>query len=793
MLLSRKLPIAAAILTMVSIAVASTASLMIGSQSLLHKEEETLQTSADSRRQQIEAYLGNIEKDLIAKSNRFDVQSAIVDFQRAWGNLESDPLMELQGRYIKDNPNPLGKKHLLDTAGKDAYDSLHQRYHPRFRAMLEAQEYYDIFLIDPSGNVIYSVFKELDYATNILTGEWKDSDLGNVFRDVMAAGNPDQTIFKDYRPYGPSYDAPASFIGKAIKVGNSIAGVLVFQMPSDAIKSIMWNHTGLGQTGETILLNNDGYLIIDSDKTEGNDSLKTKLDSPLVENARPDDILFGTLDGYRNMVSDVATVRIAFKNADWVVAALIEESEALAGVTDMRNAIIVIALALLAATLIVSTWFSRSISTPISRLATDMVKLSEGHTDIDLESKARKDEIGEMVKSVIVFRDAAIEKKAIEQKVEADRSLSDRERADREAAKAEETKQMQLAVASLAEGLARLSAGDLTVKLKEPFIESLEGLRADFNASVQKLNQTLTEIRDNTISIDGDSREIRSASDELSGRTEQQAAALQQTSAALVEITATVKETSERAAEAAKVASTAKSDTDTSGKIVADAVDAMNGIEKASGEISKIINVIDDIAFQTNLLALNAGVEAARAGDAGKGFAVVAQEVRELAQRAATAANEIKELINTSGTQVSNGVKLVQATGTALDQISENVTDINRKIGSIATAAREQLTGVEEVSSAVDQMDQVTQKNAAMVEETTAVTHRLADEVGSLTASIGNFQLSGVRAEGPRPIAKTSQEVPSPARRMVKAVASAFGGGAAAVNAATAGDDWQEF
>ena len=366
--------------------------------------------------------------------------------------------------------------------------------------------------------------------------------------------------------------------------------------------------------------------------------------------------------------------------------------------------------------------------------------------------------------------------------------MSDRERAEREAAKSQEARQMQKAVDALAGGLTRLSEGDLTVTLNEPFIESLDRLRVDFNASVGKLNQTLGGIRDNSESIESSSREIRSASNELSDRTEKQAAALEETSAALVEITATVKETSERAAEAALVANSTKADTDSSATVVSNAVDAMSGIETASREISSIINVIDDIAFQTNLLALNAGVEAARAGEAGKGFAVVAQEVRELAQRAAEAAREIKELITKSGAEVSNGVKLVQETGSALGEISQNVTDINQKISSIATAAREQLTGIEEVNAAVAQMDQVTQKNAAMVEETTAATHRLADDADNLATAIGDFRMSGTARSRPVAVAGNTPEVPSPARRMVKTVASAIGASTTAAE-----DSWEEF
>jgi methyl-accepting chemotaxis protein len=232
----------------------------------------------------------------------------------------------------------------------------------------------------------------------------------------------------------------------------------------------------------------------------------------------------------------------------------------------------------------------------------------------------------------------------------------------------------------------------------------------------------------------------------------------------------------------------ARKSTEQSSAVVKDAVSAMGRIEEASGEIGQIINVIDEIAFQTNLLALNAGVEAARAGDAGKGFAVVAQEVRELAQRSANAAKDIKALISRSGAEVHSGVKLVTATGEALGLIQGHVVKINEHVHSIATAAREQSTGLSEVSTAVNQMDQVTQQNAAMVEESTAATNRLADEAANLARLIARFQIEAGTA--PRVAAPDSRPVASPARTLTRKLAGAFGGRAATAAAAA---DWEEF
>jgi methyl-accepting chemotaxis protein len=247
------------------------------------------------------------------------------------------------------------------------------------------------------------------------------------------------------------------------------------------------------------------------------------------------------------------------------------------------------------------------------------------------------------------------------------------------------------------------------------------------------------------------------AADDLSRRTEQQAASLEETAAALDEITVTVKRTAEAAAHARSVATTAAGTAEQSGKVVRDAIEAMNGIEKSSGQISQIIGVIDEIAFQTNLLALNAGVEAARAGDAGRGFAVVASEVRALAQRSADAAKEIKSLIAASTNQVEQGVDLVRRTGQALDRITQQVAELTNIVADIAASAQEQASGLGQVNTALNQMDQVTQQNAAMVEESTAASHALAQETDEVSRLVTRFDLG--RKSSATPTRQTSRQM----------------------------------
>lgn len=307
------------------------------------------------------------------------------------------------------------------------------------------------------------------------------------------------------------------------------------------------------------------------------------------------------------------------------------------------------------------------------------------------------------------------------------------------------------AVAAIGAGLERLSNCNIRMTIDTPFIAAFEHLRHDFNTSIGKFQETLTEVLAETASVTSNSHEMLEGSTSLAQRSEQQAAALEQTSAALEEITVTVKESSSRTSETRNLVREARTAATESVKVVGSTVEAMSRIEGASKEISSIISVIDEIAFQTNLLALNAGVEAARAGESGKGFAVVAQEVRELAQRSAKAAKEISALIAKSGSEVTEGVRLVGETGGALNKISTFVESIDVNIEAIARAAAEQSTSLTEISSAVNALDQMTQKNASMVSGMNAISEELSNGATKLTELANRFQLnrrSAIREPG---------------------------------------------
>ncbi|QXX74661.1 methyl-accepting chemotaxis protein [Methylovirgula sp. HY1] len=294
---------------------------------------------------------------------------------------------------------------------------------------------------------------------------------------------------------------------------------------------------------------------------------------------------------------------------------------------------------------------------------------------------------------------------------------------------------------SLASALEHLAAGDLTYRIVEALPAKAEAIRTDFNSAMEKLQAAMLAILESAQGIRGRSGEISVSADELSRRTEKQAAGLEESAATLDQITATVRNTAQGIVHARKVVNNAKSNAERSGLVVHQAVDAMNGIEQSSVKITQIIGVIDEIAFQTNLLALNAGVEAARAGEAGRGFAVVASEVRALAQRSAEAAKEIKALISTSTQQVEAGVDLVDQAGKTMEEIASQVAELDGVMTSVATTSQDQATNLNQVNSAVNQMDQVTQQNAAMVEETTAASHSLMEETERLAQLLSSFKV----------------------------------------------------
>jgi methyl-accepting chemotaxis protein len=467
------------------------------------------------------------------------------------------------------------------------------------------------------------------------------------------------------------------------------------------------------------------------------------------------------------------------------------ESAAQSLISSSQSLFLVFAGAGLMAGAIFAWLIGRAIAGPIKEMTDAMGSLASGRLDIKAPTRDARDEIGEMAEALQVFKDAAIAKTRRDAEIEEERrrNLEAQRRAEEEAIRRER----ELVTASIGAGLAKLSAKDLSYRMTDDVPEAYRRLQADFNAAIEQLEGALEVVAESAEAIGAGASQISVASDDLSKRTEHQAASLEETAAALEEITVTVKKSAEGAAHASAIVGTTRSEAGKSGEIVRQAVGAMGRIEKSSQEISQIIGVIDEIAFQTNLLALNAGVEAARAGDAGKGFAVVASEVRALAQRSAEAAKEIKGLISQSSSQVGQGVELVGQTGEALEKIVAQVMEIDRVVAEIANGAREQATSLAEVNVAITHMDQTTQQNAAMVEETTAATHNLRSESNDLLNSVQSFNLSQ-RSLSRRGVAVHDQSAKSGMRVAIRNTGKRGGGSAVRKPMADSElDSWAEF
>ncbi|MBU3079254.1 methyl-accepting chemotaxis protein [Sphingomonas quercus] len=459
---------------------------------------------------------------------------------------------------------------------------------------------------------------------------------------------------------------------------------------------------------------------------------------------------FHQLEGAMDKVSDVIE-----NHTDEVRAS----AESISG-----TAIVLILLGMLASAAVVGAIgvaCRRFLVAPLIGLVAVLKRMTSGDLAAEVPCAARGDELGQLAQATLALRD----------------QLAGAER--------EKAAQTALIVENIGAGLDALAKGDLTRRIDAELTGPFAKLKADFNGAMDSVSQTLVAVTHATGQIRTGSGEISQASDDLSRRTEQQAASLEETAAAMSEITGTVRETASAATRANSAVLEARGEAEEGGRVVHEAVAAMGGIERSAHEISDIISVIDGIAFQTNLLALNAGVEAARAGDAGKGFAVVASEVRALAQRSAEAAKDVKTRITVSSEQVEAGVALVDKTGKALERIIARIGEISVLVSTIATSAEQQASGLQQVNTAVAEMDNVTQQNAAMVEQATAAARSLAAEADDLARQVARFR-TGQDEINANPVHRLQNRARAalPAARPAPAVKG---------NLAVQEDDWSEF
>ncbi|MDV7340741.1 methyl-accepting chemotaxis protein [Terasakiella sp. A23] len=635
-----------------------------------------------ARKSELSNYLNIIRSDLKVQSHNPVVAEALDEFQAAWALVEGDKLLSLQKTYITDNLNPLGEKHKL-TAGDtgSAYDKAHKRFHPYFRTLLEERAYYDIFLIDKEGNVIYSVFKELDYATNLNTGKWADTDLANVYKDVMKNAKLDYTTFKDFRPYAPSYDAPASFLGMPVfDDAGGFHGVLIYQMPIGEINRIMQAAEGMGESGETYIVGKDNMMRSDSRFSEESTILKTKVTGATVDGALDGKTGVEVVADYRNIDVVSAYTPLDFLSTRWAILAEVDLSEAMQTSNSVRNISIVIVLVVSVIGVGIALMFAKSITAPMKRIIAAMDVLATGDTTVEIPHNDYGDEIGTIARSLQVFK---------ENRIKAD-DLQARQIARQE----ERAKRVEVV-----DSLINVFRDEVTEAL-DVMKDQATGLEQNSQAMSATCEQTSKQ-----------ATAVAAASDQAAANVETVAGAAEELSASVSEINVQIDESSRITEEARNK--------------VEDANELVNSLNETVSRIGEVVKLINDIAEQTNLLALNATIEAARAGDAGKGFAVVASEVKNLANQTGRATEEISAQINAVQARTSDAVS-------AIHEISDVVNRVSAISGSIVTALEEQSAATMEISRNVQEASRGTHEVSSNI---TGVS-QAADDAGHSASDV---------------------------------------------------------
>ncbi|MBT7771635.1 MAG: methyl-accepting chemotaxis protein [Rhodospirillales bacterium] len=697
--LATKLPLILVSLMLVSVVITAVLAYQKSSDQLIDAANSKLQALMAARKSTLVTYLKSIDEDLSILVKNQLTKDAGVEFRTAY--MISDPA-DLQKAFTTNNKHKDGRAALDDPGDGSDYADIHKTFHPQFRNFLNTRGYYDIFLVNADGDVIYSVTKEADYASNLLKGKYKDTGLAVLFQAITKNPKPDFVAFTDFAPYAPSNGAPASFIGRPL-LGreNKLEGAIILQMPTERINGIMQTSAGMGETGETYLVGKDMLMRSNSRLSKKSTMLKTKVDSGTVKLALQGKSGIKVTRGYRGTQVLSAYDSISFKDTKWAVIAEIDNDEVLAPVAAMGNAMILIAILIVATGAAVGIYFARSVTRPITTLTDAMGLLANGNLSTNVPSRDRIDEMGEMAVTVQVFKDNMIS--AERMKEEEQQTSLDQQSRQRDLEQMFEV--LNAEIQSTVTGIISNSDG-------------LSGNAATLNRNAEHLNQQ--------------SASVATISDEATHNVQAVAAATEQLSSSISEIGRQVAQSSEMAGGAVRQADEAN--------------DMIHSLVEAAQKIGEVVQLITEIAEQTNLLALNATIEAARAGDAGKGFAVVASEVKNLANQTARATDEISSQISGIQNATQNSVK-------AIENISETINEINQVASSITVAVEEQGVATQEIARNIEQAAAgTTEVSSKIVEisERAVATDDLATEVEETSAeiadSIRNFQtkLAGI-------------------------------------------------
>jgi methyl-accepting chemotaxis protein len=709
------------------------------SKSISHSADVELTGILDARKSMLERYLKSIEQDLATQSNNPLIFDALDAFTGGWRQMSGNRTESLQKLYITDNPNPTGKKEGLDFAPDgSAYSKAHAKYHPYLRKFLRERGYYDIFLFDTEGNLVYTVFKELDYATNLNKGKWKDTDLGNVFRAAAGAAKPGSISFFDFRPYAPSADAPASFIGtQLVDANGKMKGVLAFQMPVDEMNSLMQDKAGLGETGQTYIVGTDHLMRSQGRFTKKPTILARKIDTELVNHALAGKAGVGDAINERGQPTRLAYSHTNFHGSRWAFIAERTVDEISAPIVTLRNEMFVVSAIAFSLIAIGGIFFALSLARPMNRLSTAMQNLANGDKETNIPGDTRGDEIGDMARTAEVFKNSMIET----ERLQAEQHEAEKQSAEREARRAEEKR----AADAKAEEDKRAAEAKAETDRKQAMIEMADSFEQSIMGVVETLSSATTEMQASAATMSATAEQTSQQAIAVAAASEEASVNVQTVASSAEELSASVEEISRQVTQSNQIAQNAVNEA----KLTNEKVE---GLAEAAQKIGDVVNLINDIASQTNLLALNATIEAARAGDAGKGFAVVASEVKSLATQTGKATEEIGAQITAIQEATGDAVVAIQGIGSTIGQLGEIATSVASAVDQqgaatkeIASSVQQAAAGTQEVSGNIAQVTQAASETQASAGQMLSASKELAQQGDVLRNEVNKF-LQEIRA-----------------------------------------------